>query len=178
MEDHSGVGRSRAGRVCRSVRLVCAQKVRIAAWLLAAVILAADFGGNGFAVFAAQEAVTADDARQQELSEMEQAFLAMLQEYEMYGTLVGSEIAVYQQPSVTAPIVQRLSSGYQVRFLGAAACFNHPRLPCLYQNWGWMRQPLHLLRHSPDPGGLPLPSDGKYIGRMYFSMLRSEFESK
>lgn len=38
-------------------------KVRIAAWLLAAVILAADFGGNGFAVFAAQEAVTADDAR-------------------------------------------------------------------------------------------------------------------
>jgi len=96
-------------------------KVRIAAWLLAAVILAADFGGNGFAVFAAQEAVTADDARQQELSEMEQAFLAMLQEYEMYGTLVGSEIAVYQQPSVTAPVVQRLSSGYQVRFLGAAA---------------------------------------------------------
>ena len=95
-------------------------KVRIAAWLLAAVILAADFGGNRFAVFAAQEAVTADNARQQELSDMEQAFLAMLQEYEMYGTLVGSEIAVYQQPSVTAPVVQKLSSGYQVRFLAAA----------------------------------------------------------
>lgn len=96
------------------------KKMRIAAWLLAVAVLAADFGGNVSAVSAAQEAVTADDARQQELPEMEQAFLAMLQEYEMYGTLVGSEIAVYQHPSVTAPVVQKLFSGYQVRFLGAA----------------------------------------------------------
>ncbi len=95
------------------------KKVRIVVWLLAAVILVADCGGSRFTAFAAQEIVTADDAGQQKASKMESAFLKMLQEYEMYGTLMGSEIVVYQQPSVAAPVVQKLSSGYQVRFLGA-----------------------------------------------------------
>lgn len=93
------------------------KKTRIMVWLLAAAVLAADVCGNGDIAYAMQ--VTADDAMQ-ELSEAEQAFAALLQEYDMYGTLVsGTEIAVYQEPSEDAPVVKMLTSGYQVRFLHA-----------------------------------------------------------
>lgn len=91
------------------------------AWLLAAV-LAAEALGNGTVSYAAPLAVpqvTADNAKQP-LSKMEQDFLAMLQEYEMYGMLMGPETVVYQEPSLSAPIVQKLASGYQVKFLAAA----------------------------------------------------------
>lgn len=97
------------------------KKVRIMAWLLTAV-LTAEICGNGFAAYAAPLAssqVTADDARQ-DFSEPEQAFLAMLQEYELYGTLTAAETAVYQEPSLSAPVVHKLASGYQVKFLAAA----------------------------------------------------------
>ncbi len=97
------------------------KKVRIMAWLLTAVLIA-EICGNGFVAYAAPLAssqVTADDAGQA-FSEPEQAFLAMLQEYELYGTLTAAETAVYQEPSLSAPVVHRLASGYQVKFLAAA----------------------------------------------------------
>ncbi len=97
------------------------KKVRIMAWLLTAVLIA-EICGKGFVTYAAPLAsaqVTADDARQV-FSEPEQAFLAMLQEYELYGTLTAAETAVYQEPSLSAPVVHRLASGYQVKFLAAA----------------------------------------------------------
>lgn len=91
------------------------------AWLLTAAVLTANICGNSFASYAVQmdaSQVTADDA-ERTLSDAEQAFLAMLQEYEMYGTLMGSEIAVYQEPSQGAAVAQKLASGYQVKFLAA-----------------------------------------------------------
>lgn len=93
------------------------KRMRITAWLLAVVVFVMDICGNGATVHAMQ--VTADDGLQ-ELSEMEQDFAMLLQEYEMYGTLAGnSEIAIFQEPSLDAPVVKMLSSGYQIRFLGA-----------------------------------------------------------
>lgn len=56
---------------------------------------------------------------QQETPEAELAFTELLQENAMYGTLMnGSKIAVYGEPSLSAPVVQNLSSGYQVQLLG------------------------------------------------------------
>ncbi len=97
------------------------KKARVLAWLLTAAVLVSDICGSKIPVYAAQETVTADDARKQAgLSGPEQAFGTLLQEYEMYGTVLGTENPVYQQPSTGAPVVQKLPSGYQVRFLGAA----------------------------------------------------------
>ncbi|MCI9446797.1 MAG: SH3 domain-containing protein [Lachnospiraceae bacterium] len=95
--------------------------IRMAAGILAAAVLTADVCGSSFASYAMQpKQVTSDDALPQAgMSELEQAFEAMLQEYDMYGTLIGPEISVRQQPSASAPAVQTLPSGYQVKFLGA-----------------------------------------------------------
>lgn len=97
------------------------KRVRTMAWLLAAV-LTVEICGNGLVSYAAPAEtpqVTADDAGQDYFGP-EQAFLAMLQEYEMYGTLMGAETAIYQEPSLGAPVVHKLASGYQVKFLAAA----------------------------------------------------------
>lgn len=93
------------------------KKTRIMAWLLAFLLFTANVCGNGDAVYAMQ--VTADNAIQ-ELSVAEQAFGALLKEYEMYGTLAGSsQITIFREPSEDAPAERKLASGYQVRFLGA-----------------------------------------------------------
>lgn len=97
------------------------RKVRIMAWLLVAV-LTVELCGNALVSYAAPAEtpqVTADDAKRP-LSKMEQDFLAMLQEYEMFGMMMGSETLVYQEPSLSAPVVQKLASGHQVKFLAAA----------------------------------------------------------
>ena len=49
----------------------------------------------------------------------QEAFAALLQEYDMYGVLThNAEIPVYQEPSIASPVIQTLPSGYQIRFQG------------------------------------------------------------
>ena len=47
----------------------------------------------------------------------QEAFAALLKDYDMYGVLTNSaEIPVYQEPFTASPVIQKLPSGYQVRF--------------------------------------------------------------
>ena len=111
------------------------KRTRITAYLLAAAVLAADFGGSSVGAVQAQEReqqeeiaenrwiqgrnVSGDDGANQ-AEEAENGLAALLREYELYGVVTNAaSIPAYQEPSVEAPIVKNLSSGYQVRVLGA-----------------------------------------------------------
>lgn len=49
----------------------------------------------------------------------QEAFAALLQDYDMYGVLTNSaDIPVYQEPFTASPVVQTLPSGYQVKIQG------------------------------------------------------------
>lgn len=118
----------------------------VTAWLLTAAVLAVDFAGNSILASAKQpepadmlvesnisskiqernvsgdtgEENTEEQKDSPEL-EAEQAFAALLREYDMYGILTnGENISILQNPSIDAAVVRTLPSGYQVRFLGAA----------------------------------------------------------
>lgn len=120
------------------------KKVRITSWLLLIAVLAVQICGDGVTAYAVQsdaaqetavkdgQATATDKARQvtaadgmetgetDERKEAEQAFAELLKEYAMYGMVTNSaEIAVYQEPALSAPVVRKLPSGYQVQFLAA-----------------------------------------------------------
>lgn len=101
-------------------------KMKITAWLLSAVLVAQLFGNEAIAYASQSETgqVSASDGQEIEETdirkEAERAFAKMLEAYAMYGMLTNdTEIAVYQDPSLSAAIVQHLPSGHQVQFLGA-----------------------------------------------------------
>lgn len=49
----------------------------------------------------------------------QEAFAELLKDYDMYGVLTDStEIPVYQEPFTASPVIQKLPSGYQVKFQG------------------------------------------------------------
>lgn len=125
------------------------RRARILSWLLLTAVLAVQICGDGATAYAAQvdaewetaregqasasreeqspavreEQVSAADGRESEETDMkaeaEQAFAELLKECAMYGVTNSPETAVYQEPSFSAPIVQKLASGHQVQFLGA-----------------------------------------------------------
>lgn len=114
------------------------KKVRVLSWMLLTVILAVQICGDTTAAYAMQPQTVQEEVYSQTVQDTipkegqvtasdgntawetaRLAFAEMLKEYAMYGMLTNSaEIAVYQEPSMSAPVVQMLPSGYQVRFLG------------------------------------------------------------
>lgn len=68
-----------------------------------------------------QDELSAQAPNTEETTELtaQEAFAALLQDYDMYGVLTSkADIPVYQEPFTASPVVQTLPSGYQVRFQG------------------------------------------------------------
>lgn len=76
---------------------------------------------NGTSGTLQQNLLKSENLQGQEAQEPtpEEAFAALLQEYDMYGVLSNNtDIPIYQEPSQGSSVMKKLPSGYQVRFLG------------------------------------------------------------